>query len=60
MFIVKKKNVKYSEKTKNCLNVILACSFFSTLIFSEQTVEYKSRLLKQTVKICYFQDLQNV
>lgn len=60
MFIVKKKNVKYSEKTKNCLSVILECSFFSTLIFSEQTVEYKSRLLKQTVKICYFQDLQNV
>lgn len=73
MFIVKKKNVKYSAKIKNFFLI-----FFSKflriskriskknkflkipLIFSEQTVEYKTRLFKQLVKICYFQDLQNV
>lgn len=73
MFIVKKKNVKYSAKIGKTFFL-----FFSKflrisksigkknkflkipLIFSEQTVEYKTRLFKQLVKICYFQDLQNV
>lgn len=73
MFIVKKKNVKYSAKIKNFFLKIFSnflrkskriskkISFSRyPLIFSEQTVEYKTRLFKQLVKICYFQDLQNV
>ena len=73
MFIVKKKNVKYSAKIKNFffnffpifkkyLKESAKKISFSRypLIFSEQTVEYKTRLFKQLVKICYFQDLQNV
>lgn len=72
MFIVKKKNVKYSAKIKNFFfdffqifkkskRIGKKISFSRyPLIFSEQTVEYKTRLFKQLVKICYFQDLQNV